>query len=603
MKSVKLLGWLLSLLLAMSCNSTHPYEEDNQNGGNDPSDPTDVTTGDDLENFDVAWDTSAFEEAAEVIPTDETDPNYDDFIENSTFSSTVTIRYSEGNAMVTNNVSGVTVVQEGAHVIVTSTVKKVEYVLTGTASDGSFKIYSDNKFKLTLNGVGLTNPAGAAINVQSGKRVFVVCNDGTENTLTDGTSYIKTDGEDMKGCFFSEGQLIFSGKGLLTVNGNYKHGICSDDYVRFRVGTRINVTAEVSNGIKANDAVIIGGGALNITAKGDAAKGISCDGYVTVSGGRTLILTTGGGVYEADENDVSACAGIKCDGILTMNAGIVGVKSTGAGGKGISSDGDIVVNGGTIHVITTGQQYVYNRLDTSPKGIKSDMNVTINDGTIKVRTSGGEGSEGIESKDVMTITGGTIEVSAYDDCLNATNNITISGGNIYCYSSGNDGIDSNGTLTITGGVIVSSGTNSPEGGIDCDQNTFTITGGTIIGIGGSNSTPTASACKQPSVIYGGSGTAGTYVCITDSEGAVILAYKIPRTYSQMSLLMSSPDLEKGSNYTLYSGGSASGGTNFHGLVLGGTYTDGSELAGLTLSNMVTTYGSTGGGGGRPGPGR
>lgn len=603
MKSVKLLGWLLFLLLAMSCNSTHPYEEDNQNGGNGSSDPTDITAGDDLENFDVAWDTSAFEEAAEVIPTDETDPNYDDFIENSTFSSTVTIRYSEGNAMVTNNVSGVTVVQEGAHVIVTSTVKKVEYVLTGTASDGSFKIYSDNKFKLTLNGVGLTNPTGAAINVQSGKRVFVVCNDGTENTLTDGTSYIKTDGEDMKGCFFSEGQLIFSGKGLLTVNGNYKHGICSDDYVRFRVGTRINVTAEVSNGIKANDAVIIGGGALNITVKGDAAKGISCDGYVTVSGGRTLILTTGGGVYEADENDVSACAGIKCDGILTMNAGIVGVKSTGAGGKGISSDGDIVINGGTIHVITTGQQYVYNRLDTSPKGIKSDMNVTINDGTIKVRTSGGEGSEGIESKDVMTITGGTIEVSAYDDCLNATNNITISGGNIYCYSSGNDGIDSNGTLTITGGVIVSSGTNSPEGGIDCDQNTFTITGGTIIGIGGSNSTPTASACKQPSVIYGGSGTAGTYVCITDSEGAVILAYKIPRTYSQMSLLMSSPDLEKGSNYTLYSGGSASGGTNFHGLVLGGTYTDGSELAGLALSNMVTTYGSTGGGGGRPGSGR
>lgn len=125
-----------------------------------------------------------------------------------------------------------------------------------------------------------------------------------------------------------------------------------------------------------------------------------------------------------------------------------------------------------------------------------------------MRTTGGEGSEGIESKNVMTINGGDIAVYAYDDCLNASNNITINGGSVYCYSTGNDGVDSNGTLTITGGTVVASGTTSPEDGFDCDQNTFKITGGTVLGIGGGTSTPTANSCIQRSVIYGGSGSAG-----------------------------------------------------------------------------------------------
>ena len=67
-----------------------------------------------------------------------------------------------------------------------------------------------------------------------------------------------------------------------------------------------------------------------------------------------------------------------------------------------------------------------------------------------VKATGGEGSEGIESKSVLTVNEGTVAVLCYDDCMNASNSIVLNGGNIYCYSSGNDGIDSNGTLTITG---------------------------------------------------------------------------------------------------------------------------------------------------------
>ena len=562
-KKTKLFIGIVVWLAVSTCCSTDPFagwESEPENSRPVLPDGTDTSDGGSgsfdgsgtLLDFDISIDDAdtSGDDIKEPVITDGSNENYDDFIENSEFTSTVEISYSGTTATVINNVEGVSVLQNGAHVVITSTVKKVAYALSGTTTDGSFKIYSDNKFKLALNGVNLTNPSGAAINIQSGKRVFVVSADGTENTLTDGSSYQLTDGEDMKGCFFSEGQLIFSGSGRLNITGNYKHGICSDDYVRFRQGSRVTVTKAVKDGIHTNDGVIIGGGILNVTATDD---GIQCEkGPVSVTGGRTTVITTGDGFYE--DNDISSSSCINGGTTFAMTAGTVLLKSTGSAGKGLNCDGEIYIYGGTLRVITTGKQYIYGRLDSSAKGVKSKSNLTIDGGTVWVRTTGGEGSEGIESKSVMTINGGNIAVYAYDDGLNASNNITINGGNVYCYSSGNDGIDSNGTLTITGGVVVSSGTTSPEEGFDCDQNTFKITGGTLLGIGGGTSTPTASSCTQRSVIYGGSGSSGQFIGIQSADGTNLMTYMIPRNYQQMTLLFSSPQLESGS-YTIYSGGS------------------------------------------------
>lgn len=178
--------------------------------------------------------------------------------------------------------------------------------------------------------------------------------------------------------------------------------------------------------------------------------------------------------------------------------------------------------------------------------------------------------------------------------MNASESIVINGGNIYCYSSGNDGVDSNGTLTITGGTVVSIGTTSPEEGFDCDQNTFKITGGTILGIGGGTSTPTSGVCTQRTVIYGGSGSKGTLLSIQGSDQ--VMSYTIPRAYSQMTLLFSSSKLASGTTYTIYTGGSVTGGTEFYGLTVGGIYTTGSQVATFTPSSMVTSVGNVSSGG-------
>ena len=103
-----------------------------------------------------------------------TEPSDDDLVENATFSTVVGIVYSGTTASVTNAASGVTVSQSGANVVITSTIEGVEYVLSGTTTAGSLKIYSDYKFKLNFNGVDITSTSGPAINIQSHKRAIAV---------------------------------------------------------------------------------------------------------------------------------------------------------------------------------------------------------------------------------------------------------------------------------------------------------------------------------------------------------------------------------------------------------------------------------------------
>ena len=623
MKRIQKIGiYAVCFCLCVACSADSPFDDWGENGTNGGTNPGGSSGSSDasgtLLDFDVSWEDMAdnsYVEIAETIITDKNDDEYDDFIENSSFASSIQIAYANGSATVAGSVSGVTVTTNGAHVTVNASVAGVEYVLSGSTSNGSFKVYSDKNFKLTLAGVSLTNDSGAAINIQSGKRVFVEVKTETENYLADASSYSTVTGEDEKGCFFSEGQLIFSGTGALTVTGNYKHGICSDDYVRLRSGSNITVASAVKDGIHTNDKIIIGGGILKVKASGDgldcekgfidirgglikadisgdASKAVKAETDITLSGGQLILLTSGSAVYE--DNDLSSAAGIKCDGNLVMNGTTLSVKSTGAAGKGINCDGTLSIDNSTVKIITTGKQYVYNRLDSSAKGIKADGNLTINSGTIWVKTPGGEGSEGIESKSTLTVNGGDVSVYSYDDCMNASKSIVINGGNIYCYSSGNDGVDSNGTLTITGGTIVSIGTTSPEEGFDCDQNTFKITGGTILGIGGGTSTPTSSVCTQRTVIYGGSGSKGTLFSIQGSDQ--VMSYTIPRAYSQMTLLFSSSKLVSGTTYTIYTGGSVTGGTEFYGLTVGGIYTAGSQVATFTPGSMVTSVGNVSSGG-------
>jgi len=557
----------------------------------------------DLSSFDINVNTSSLNES-ESIPSNESDDSYDDYVENSDFDSTININYSGTSATVTGSVSGVTVNVDGADITVEAgETKGVEYVLTGSTNDGCFKIYGEKKFKLTLDGVSITNADGAAINIQSGKRVFIELADGTTNNLTDGSSYNKTDGEDMKGTLFSEGQLIFSGSGTLNVTGYGKHGIASDDYIRFRPGNVINITASAGNGVKTNDAIIVNGGVLNVQVSDTASKGLSTDGYFEVNGGRTTVITTGGGEYDSDEQDTSACAAIKADSIININGGELYLKSTGAGGKGISSDQDININDGTIQIVTTGKKYTYGNYDSSPKGIKADGNLTINGGEIKVRATGGEGSEGIEAKAQMYINSGIIEVYTYDDCLNSAEEMYLKGGYIYAYAGNNDAIDSNADLYIEGGTIVALGAAAPECGIDAAEGyDIYMNGGTLVAIGG-GAGGTASSSTQASVCFTGNLSANTYISL-DNGSTHVMDYLISRSYNgSATYQISSAKITDGSTITISTGATLNGGTEWYGLIEGATVSSaGSSIGSVTAAKQIGTSMGSMGMGGFGGPG-
>ncbi|MCC8174142.1 MAG: carbohydrate-binding domain-containing protein [Odoribacter sp.] len=621
MKKIGLFGLLFFFMLFFTvCNDT-TYDEDINNKPELP--------GEDVE------EEKDFDE--ELIPnSQEVD-----------FENAIYIRFNNESVEIENPFedNGVSIENENNHIQITSTLTDIElnYILSGVTENGSVKIYGNYKFGLVLNGVGITNPSGAVINIQCGKKITVTVVDLTNNRLIDGEEYVYMEGEDMKGTFFSEGQLNFYGNGSLEVRGKNKHAICTDDYFRMYEGNiwikeaasdgvhandyiriddgslkvrakgegiecekgyvvinggmiNIKTTGEKSHGIKSKDYTTINSdGTIEISVSGKASKGINCNGDMTIEKANLNITTLGDALYDSDEADISSSAGIKCDGDLVIETGNITIQSSGKGGKGINVSGSLVINDGTINVTTTGEQFTYDKDDTAAKAIKSTGDLTVNGGDITIRTYGVE-AEGLESKATLSIHGGNLDIEAYDDCINASDHIEITGGNIYCNSTINDGIDSNGTLTISGGLIIAAGYTTPEAGIDCGNNRFSITRGAIIGIGGSTSAPTASACTQRSVIYNSS-SAPEIIRIESTSGTEVLTFKSPRTYTRnITLLFSSPNLAANTNYIIYTGGSISSGSDFHGYYTGATYSRGIVSQTFTTNSMVTTVGNSNSGG-------
>ncbi|MFD1605434.1 carbohydrate-binding domain-containing protein [Flavobacterium artemisiae] len=370
----------------------------------------------------------------------ETGANADDILANSTFSSTVKITFNGTTATVENAVTGVTVAISGSDVIVTSTVAEVAYEITGSTTDGMLKIYSDKKYKLTLNGVSIKNNDGPAINIQSGKRAFIVLS-GT-NTLEDGATYA-TSTEDQKGTFFSEGQLILSGTGSLNITANNKHGIAADDYVRVQSGT-ITITKAVSDGIHTNDGVYIDGGTLNINASSDGIE--AEEGPIVINAGTITITAADDGITASYDTDTTI-------------------------------DPYLVINGGTITITTTG---------TGGEGIESKSTLTINDGTINIKAV----DDGINAGKAIYINGGTIvSYSTTNDGIDSNGTLTVTGGKTFAIGakSPEEGFDcDSNTFKITGGLLVGAGgaTSSPTASVSTQASAILGSGnaGTIYSV-------------------------------------------------------------------------------------------------------------------------
>ncbi len=562
----------------------------------------------------------------------------------------VSVAYNSTTATVTvagNVAQYVEPTISGAHVTIaqsnTDAVNddEITYQLSGTTTDGEFALSGSYKCTVSLAGVTLTNPSGAAINITNGKRIQLSAKKNTTNTLTDGAN------GSQKACLYSKGQIQFQGNGTLNVIGNTKHAIKSGDYISVKNLT-LNVTKAAGDGISCNEYfqmksgtvtisgvaddgiqcdldgdtstgettdhededsgnIYLEGGTLNVTVTAAAAKAVKAAGDIKVSGGDITCKTTGGGAWDSDDKKTKASACLSADGNMTISGGTFSLTSTGAGGKGISVDGTLTTTGGTLTVATSGQAVVASssgsistvsdsrsleryttNYKSSPKGIKVDGAIAINGGTINVTTTG-IGGEGIESKSALNITDGYIYVSAADDAINCSSHMTITGGYIMASSTGNDGLDANGNVYIKGGNIFAVATTQPEVGIDANTEgnyKLYITGGNIVSIGGFESGASISGGTAKSASY----SKGTWYALYNGSD-IAFAFKVPSNSSMGSSMAvftsGTPALKSGVTTSGNSFWSGNGNSNASG---------GNSVS---LSTYNSNSGGPGGGGGRP----
>ena len=325
----------------------------------------------------IELDFSDFNEMPDVPVTDENDSTYNDYVENTEWDKVIEITFGGEKVTVNGSVPGVVMQANGAHVIVMNISGPVKFVVSGQTSNGSLKFYGDKRIQLMLNGVNITNPTGAAINNQGSKSMYVVLADGTTNQMQDGADYVMVDEEDQKATLFSEGQIIFSGKGRLDVTAVGRGGIRSDDYIRVRPGVKIHINSSALDGLRANDGIIIDGGAINVETSGVGAKGVRSGGPMTVNGGRLIAISDGDTRIDVEDDlsDTTACAALYCDTLLTVKGGIIKLKATGDGGKGLNAKQHVTIGGGTFMAVALGSKDI-----KKPKGVKIDGNFSISGG-------------------------------------------------------------------------------------------------------------------------------------------------------------------------------------------------------------------------------
>ncbi len=259
--------------------------------------------------------------------------------------------------------------------------------------------------------------------------------------------------------------------------------------------------------------------------------------------------------------------------------------------KGIKSDGDMMISGGSFTI------------DSADDSVHSNASVTVTGGSFEIAS----GDDAFHGDDTLTVSGGTINITesyeglealyviiqdgditvvSADDGLNAAGgtdssgtaggrdgmfgggggmggepgggmssgsdgSIEISGGNLHITASG-DGIDANGSLTISGGYTVVAGpTQGDTATLDYDT-TAEITGGTFIGTGAAGMAQTFSDSRQGVIAVNvGEQAAGTGITLTDQSGNEIISCTPELSFAVV--ILSSPDITSGETYTLTAG--------------------------------------------------
>ncbi len=156
-----------------------------------------------------------------------------------------------------------------------------DYYISGSCSEGQIYVdtSAEEKVKLVLDGVSLSNSSESAIYVNEAKKCVIETISGTTSTISDNAS-----GNAIGQVIFSNDTLKIKGDGTLNINSAKAHAIASDDDVIIEEGT-LNISSG-KTGISVHDDVTINGGNNSIMG---STNGIKSKGTININGGTTVV--------------------------------------------------------------------------------------------------------------------------------------------------------------------------------------------------------------------------------------------------------------------------------------------------------------------------
>ena len=566
-------------------------------------------------------------------------------VDTLSYNKKVTITFLGDMVVADTLYNGVEMEREGASLLVRSRVPGVEYRVCGESKNGSLTIVSEFSPLVTLCGVSLVAEGRDVLQISS-KELVVVRTEG-ENSLSD--KLLAAKGGKNDAVVNIMGSSLFMGDGHLLLRAERRNALLCTDTMFF-CDSRLEVPSAPGNALLLGKSAYLGGGEMVLSSakdvvkskkgsfvvsgghlragsvenKADAlqvaafamtggamtldVKGAASDGvkaaWVCFSGGVVTAMTDGDALFSEKKMDYSSASCIKADSCIYITGGDLALESSGSGAKGISCDGDMVVDGGSVHVVTRGEEALHPidlNAHASCKGIKCDRSFVLNGGEIDVCVFGrGERNEGVEAKMDMAVNGGSMYVYAYDDAVNVGSRFVMNGGTIYCYSAANDALDSNSSVTMAGGVLIADGSFSPEQGVDVDDfSRFTMNGGTVVAVGGGmgplSSLPLNAATDVPAICWSGVPLKkGNFLNVEAVDGKSLISYSLTRDMPGGTVLVAGSGMELGTDYILSVSSAIEGGKyTGYGLHYGNAAVDRSEVVKVSLDEFVSIVDSEG----------
>lgn len=383
----------------------------------------------------------------------------------------VTVKLDNENTEITGN---------GAAIVDGDIVISAEgtYILSGKYTAGMLRIECTDtqKVQVVLNGAEISSPDSPAVYVKQADKVFFTLAKGTENKLVDGDKYTMLDGNsEIDATLFSRADTAINGEGKLTVIGTYKHGIISKDDLVITGGDITVRSKKVA--VNGKDCVKIGGGNITLNAGSDGIRSDNNNdadrGFIYISAGNLDITSAKDGIQA--ENAIRIDGGnisLKCGGGSVNN--VESLKPSDKqpevldptktdedkpeSYKGIKSDVDVIINGGTIIA------------DTADVCLQADGCAIINGGAIKLSS----GENAVTAGKAYYQQGGALYITKAKNAINAVNAL-ITGGetSIICTEIG---IITSATAELRGGYVI---TDTGSSAVSA-ANTLLVSGGTVL---------------------------------------------------------------------------------------------------------------------------